>query len=287
MPHGPPLFHHPNAWHDPVSLRTWAHSALHGLEHGLAAVAEGLDCGGGAGELLARDALGAPVVVVIACAADRTVAARVAAAHEFLARNPAVAARILPDSGFDPRLAPRILVLSAGIASHVLDALRRLAIDGLEVLEIEGFQLGDQPRVAVRRLLGSVLPEPAIAALGEALAAAWSALGAMLARIDPTLFVDGDRHARRLLVGGRALASYRIEGGAILAQVPGGAVHRIHDTEGAMGFVDTVLRRHASLLAGGSEVARAEAPGRAGAAPGPDVDAIREHLAAERLGAEG
>lgn len=274
------MLHHPDAWHDPDSLRAWARSALHGLEHGLQAVADGLDCGGGAGELLARDALGAPVVVVVACAADRTVAARVAAAHEFLVRNPAVAARILPESGFDPRLAPRILVLSAGIASHALDALRRLAIDALEVLEIEGFQLSDQPRVAVRRLLGPPLPEPVAAALGENLAAAWSALGTAIARIDPTLFVDGDRHARCVLSGGRILASYWIESGALRAQVPGGAVHSIRDAAGTAAFVDVVLRRYSALLTGGSEVARGAA------SSGPDVDAIREHLAASRLTSE-
>lgn len=276
----------PTAWHEPDSLRAWARDALHGLEHGLRAVADGLDCGGGAGELLARDALGAPVVVVVACAADRTVAARVAAAHEFLARNPAVCARLLPEGGFDPRLAPRILVLTAGLPAHGLDALRRLAIDDLEVLELEGFRLDDQPRVAVRRLLGAALPEPASAALGAALAAAWSALGIALARLDPTLFVDGDRHARRLLVGGRQLASYWLETGAIHAQVPGGAVHRIHDLEGAAGFVDTVLRRYAAWLSGGSAVAAQAAGARTVTATGPDVDAIREHLAAARLTSE-
>lgn len=273
----------PTTWHDPDALRSWARGALHGLEQGLRAVAEGLDCGGGAGELLARDALGASVVVVVACAADRTVAARVAAAHEFLVRNPAACARLLPDSGIDPRLAPRILVVTAGMPAHGLDALRRLAIDGLEVLEVEGFQLGDQPRVAVRRLLGAALADPAPAALGTALATAWSALGAALARLDPTLFVDGDRHARRLLLGGSQLAAYWIEAGAIHAQVPGGAVHRIHDVAGATGFVDTVLRRYAALLTGGSEVAGQGAADRAGSASGLDVDALREQLASARI----
>ena len=148
----------PTAWHDPDALRAWARDALHGLEHGLRAVADGLDCGGGAGELLARDALGAPVVVVVACAADRTVAARVAAAHEFLARNPAVCARLLPEGGFDPRLAPRILVLTAGLPAHGLDALRRLAIDDLEVIGVPGIA-GKQPEVIAVAVTAQLLQQ--------------------------------------------------------------------------------------------------------------------------------
>lgn len=274
------------AWHDTDSLRTWARASLHELEQGLHAIADGLDCGGGTGELLVRDALGAPVVVVVGCAADRTVVARVAAAREFLLRNPAACARLFPDSGFDPRIAPRLLVLTAGLSAHGLDALRRLAIDELEVLEVEGFRLGDQHRVAVRRLLGAPLPEPARAGMSAALAAAWGALAVAAARLDPVLFVDGDRHARRLLVGGRLLASYWIESGAIHAQVPGGAIHRIHDAEGAAGFIDTVLRRYASWLSGGSAVAAQEPGNRTGATTVADADATRGRLPAAHTAPE-
>lgn len=281
------MFPQPAAWHDLDSLRAFARGALHGIEHGLRAEAEGFDCGGGTGELLARDALGATVVVVVASAGDRTLVGRVAAAHEFLARNPGLLSRILPDRGFDPRLTPRILVLSPGIAGHALEALRRLAIEGLEAFEVEGFQLDGASRTASRRILGHALPEPCAAGLGASLAAAWTALGSAFSRLDPTLFVDGDRHARRVLLGGRLLASYAIDGGSIHGQVPGGAVHRILDAEGAHAFVDVVIRRYAAWLAGGSEVARREPGDRANPGQGADVEAIRQHLAAARLTSDG
>ncbi len=281
------MFPQPAAWHDPDSLRAFARGALHGIEHGLRAEAEGFDCGGGTVELLARDALGATVVVVVASACDRTLVARVAAAHEFLARNPGLVSRILPDRGFDPRLAPRILVLSPGIAAHALEALKRLAIEGLEAFEVESFQLDGASRSAARRILGHDLPEPPTAGLSASVAAAWAALGSAFRRLDPTLFVDGDRYARRVLLGGRLLASYAIDRGSVHGQVPGGAVNLILDAEDAHAFVDVVIRRYAAWLAGGSEVARHEPADRANPVQGTDVEAIRQHLAAAHLTSEG
>ena len=268
---------------EPESLLAWARAGLHAVEHGLVAVADGLDCGGGAAELLARDALGAPVVVVVATAADRTAAARVIAAHDFLARNPGCLPRLLPECGFDARLAPRITVVSAGLAAHGVESLRRLAIDELEVLEVEWFQLGGTSRAAVRRLVGPARPEPSATALGDTLSAVWRLLGDAVSRLDPTLHVDGDRHARRVLMGGRLLGCYWAETGSVFALVPGGAAQRLRDTEDAAAFVDVLLRRYAALLAGGSVVQRADSAPTAAPVAGPDVDAIRQHLAASRL----
>src|SRR5688572_18858763 len=114
------------------------------IERGLVLVLEGVDCSGGRFGLvdgLARDAMGAPVLLLAAVDGDGELAARAHAACEFLARVGNSLAAAVPEANLSPGARGRVLVVADDSANTSLELLRRLPLPGLHVCKLNPFRI--------------------------------------------------------------------------------------------------------------------------------------------------
>lgn len=248
---------------------------LEQIERGLTLVMEALDCSGGQLGLVegvARDAVGAPVLVVLALDGDPLLASRVLSAADFLQRVGDGLSGALPEAGFSPGLEGRILVIGTDVSTNALEQLRRLPAVGLQICRLEPFRVGSSERFAVRYLSASTadVVRAAAAAVpdfvvpGEA-RDSWRALHDLCLRIDPGVRIDGDRYWRRVTWQGQVLGEVRQVGGALRAFTADGRERAIQSASDVRGFGDQLLRRYA-LLAGLSSESGESGDADAGAA---------------------
>lgn len=290
---------------------------LDAVERGLRLVVEGLDCSHGQFGLvdgLARDAAGAPVLLVFAADSDALLVPRALAAVDFLHRLGDALATAVPEGQFAVGARGRVLVLAAELGH--LAAMRRLAQPTLQLCHLETFRLAGQERLAVRWLpaaeLGAVGPAHAVAAAAttapaaaveaffvpEVRAALWQALRDVAMRIDPGVQLDGDRYWRRLTWQGRLLGEFQSLDGALLAKVGDGPFREVALAADVRVVADGLLRRFLALAGLGSNLeadgvdispqapsARAATNGRADAS-GRCGGALRATTAASRLSPE-
>ncbi|MFK7739994.1 MAG: hypothetical protein AB8H80_06685 [Planctomycetota bacterium] len=137
--------------------RLWAlvSRRLDSIESGLRLVLESLDCGGGeVGPLdgVARDAIGAPVLILLAVEGDALLSARALAAGQFLQRVGDSLAQALPEGNYSPGCTGRILVVGTDAAAKELAQLQTLPIHALEACTLEPFRVSGSERFAVRWL---------------------------------------------------------------------------------------------------------------------------------------
>ena len=249
------------------------------IETGLSLVLEGLDCSDGQLGLvdgLARDAVGAPVLVLLAVEGDSLLPARALAAGQFLQRVGDGLTRAVPEANFCPDAVGRVLLVGTDAAGGLLDQVRRLPIDRLQVCALEPFRIAGSERFAVRWLLapdhaaGPASPagagEPAgavataaTASPANAMAAAeqppfvvpderaelWRELQRICAHIDPAVRAHGDRYSRRITWNGHELGELRTVGGALIARSGTGLVLDLRDTRDVRRFGDQLLRAFA------------------------------------------
>ncbi|MFM1872525.1 MAG: hypothetical protein RL398_1947 [Planctomycetota bacterium] len=275
------------------------------VEPGLRLVSAGFDCSEGqlgAIEGLARDAAGAPVLVLVAAEGDGLLAARVCAALDFLERvGPALAAAV-PEGCFVPNLRARVLVIASAAAHGALAGLHRISAACLQACILEPFRLGTEERFAVRWTLASVgatpdleeSPEFAVPASGKQ---AWSTLQRLFERLDPEVRVGGGRFTRRVTWRGRLLAELQVADESLSGVDANGLVATLGSPAEVRAFADRILRSYLAALESGSAAVKAAEPatrdevslprpvGRAEArstSPG----SMRSSLAAARLSPE-
>jgi hypothetical protein len=235
------------------SLWTLVSTRLDMVERGLELVLEGLDCSGGQLGLvegLARDASGAPVLVLLAVDGDALLTARVLAAADFLQRLGDALVTAVPEARLCLGAVGRVLVVGTEAASASLDSLGRLPVPGLQVCRLEPFRIAGGERFAVRWL-------PAPAASGGAAAPSfvvpdeqrdlWRSVQELCSRIDPGVRIDGDRYWRRVSWQGRALADVRLVDGTLRAEVPGASPCDLLLASDVRSFGDRLLRRFVEL----------------------------------------
>ena len=223
------------------------------VERGLTLVAENFDCSGGqlgAADGLARDAAGAPVLVLLATDGDPLLAARALDAAAFLERVGDALATALPEAELCPGTVGRVLVVAADGAAAAVAALARMRVAGLHVCRLEAFRLDGTERFAVRWCASA--PEPGAApaaapelALPPALQPLWDTVHALCCRIDAGIRIEGDRYCRRIRWRGRVLADVALADAGLVAAVGGGPPRPIATPGDVRTFVDQVLRGYA------------------------------------------
>jgi hypothetical protein len=253
-------------------------------------VAEALECGvHGHVDALARDALGAPVLVVVANAADPAFVGRAIDAADFLARVGRRMGTVVPEGEFSSG-GGRVFAIGGSESVAHLELLARLPVAALWVGRLERFRLGGSERLVVDWLSRGgerALPEGVPVGAAEDLVVApgqepvWQSLRSSLLKIDPGLRVDGDRFLARITVLGRRLGEVECDEAGLVASAGDGQRHRIDSPHAIRHFVDLVLRRYLS-----ADKARGGWHRRDAGADEVGPTSIRSALEAARLTAE-
>jgi hypothetical protein len=291
---------------------------LDSIEQGLTLVAPAFDASNGrfgAVDALARDASGAPVLLVLAVDDDPLLGPRVFDAVEFLQRVGGALASAVPEAEFVPGAVGRVVVVAANGSAGALQVLGRRVPAGVEVCRLEAFRLAGSERFAViwqgtgaNGLVPGASPvaissgaTPSAApefACPTAHAGVWQALRDFCARIDSGVTVEGDRHRRRIHWQGHLLGEVAVRDGALQGTHADGSVCALAAPADVRAFSDRLLRRYAhvaGLLLPRSDAAGATSPGRdavarhaadRGGAGKSGVDSLRSVVAAARLSPE-
>lgn len=255
---------------------------LETIERGLTLQFEGFDCSDGQFGLvdgLARDAAGAPVLVLLATEGDALLIARAFAAADFLHRVGESLASAIPEAAFCPGAAGRVLVIAVERCAAVCDVLMRQAIAGVQVCRLEPFRVAGSERFAVR-WLASPVGERAEAAVAQAFVVPaevqplWTQLHDLCLRIDAGVKIDGDRYRRRITWNGQPLAEVMLVAGVLHGSC-GGASVVLGAAADVRSFFDGILRAYAR--AAGLSILR----------PTDTADAAPERDAATRRAANG
>lgn len=276
---------------------------LDSLETGLTLVLEGLDCSGGqlgAIQGLARDANGAPVLLLLAVDGDALLSARVLSAVEFLDRVGDSLSLAIPEGGFAAGVRGRIVVVGTETAAASFELLRRLPFAALQLCRLEPFRIAGSERFAVRWLATSGAAAEGAAvefAVAPAQRAFWLAIERLCQRLDPAVSLTGDRFWRRITWHGNLLGQVIVADGGLHTSGPDGARRSVLSDADVREFGDQIVRRFAVLrglvaapgvAAPDAEVERAHGgsqPGRATFRAVP-ADSLRATLAHARLSPE-
>lgn len=284
---------------------------LDAVERGLTLVGEGFDCSGGQLGLvdgLARDAVGAPVLLLLAVEGDALLVARTLAAADFVHRIGDALAAALPEASFCPGMPGRVIVIAVERCAAACEVLARQPIGGVQVCRLEPFRLGGTERFAVRWLPAGpqAVCEPVVAApapafvVPDGLQSAWATLQELCGRLDGGVRIDGDRYRRRITWHGQLLAEVHVLADALQGSIAGGLPCALAAPADVRQFADQLVRAYMRLA--GLHHERAAGPATAGGsaheavtrrtaagtgAPGrPAGDSLRMAAAAARLSPE-
>ena len=246
------------------SLWELVSARLDQIESGLTLVLESLECGDpalGVVDGLARDAMGGPVLVMLAVDGDTLLPARALAADRFLQRVGDALAQAVPEANFGQGRPGRLLVIGTESSAAVLDQVCALPLRDLQVCTLEPFRVAGTERFAVRWVSeaggGVVVPGPGSQVATEAAeqsaefvvpparAALWEELSRLCTHIDPEVVVHGDRFSRRITWNGYLLGEVRSADGALIARAATGLVLGLHDLRDVRQFCDQLLRSYA------------------------------------------
>ena len=245
------------------SLWSLVSSRLDRIESGLTLVMESLDCSDGelgAVDGLARDAMGGPVLVMLAVEGDALLPARALAAGKFLRRVGDALARAVPEANFCPGIAGRVLLIGNEAATATIEQVCALPIPGLHACTLEPFRIAGSERFAIRwatahgdrDAIDASSPSPSGAdesapefVVPQARAEIWDAVQEICERIDPDVRVHGDRYARQVSWNGFPLGDIRTVGGALVASAATGVVRDLRDARDVRRFGDQLLRAFA------------------------------------------
>jgi hypothetical protein len=288
------------------------------VESGLTLVSENFDCSDGALgaiEGLARDAVGGPVLVLLAIDGDALLPSRALAAGRFLVRVGDALAAAMPEACFCPKAPGRVLLIGTD-GGAALDKVYGLPIESLVACTLEPFRVAGGERFAVRwRALPDAAPRGAAAdsshddwSLGDggsfesdpgarssapgyadpeffapaASVELWDAVQSLCARLDPAVVLRGDRYARHITWNGQPLGTVRAVGSSLVASAATGVIRELHDAADVRRFGDQLMRafaQHARLGLGGPREPE-QGPRTAGA--GADRTATARQLAGLR-----
>lgn len=239
---------------------------LEAIERGMALVFEGFDCADGqlgGIEGLARDAEGAPVLVVLARPEDPLLVPRALDAMSFLARVGDALADAIPEAGFRRGVAGRVLVVAADGTAAACEPLLRHASARLQVCALEPFRVAGSERFAVRWLgeaksaIPAAAPVVAVAHVSEParvaapspaqVQALWSNLKELCLRIDQGIRIDDDSERRRISWNGQHLAEVRESGGTLHGVLSDGSSCALAAPADVGAFSNRVLRSYSQL----------------------------------------
>ena len=293
------------------SLWSLVSRRLDAIERGLTLVVEGLDCSGGqlgAVDGLARDAMGGPVLVLLAVDGDALLSARVLSACEFLTRVGDSLATAVPEASFCGGIGGRVLVVGTEASATSLELLRRLPLPAIQVCRLEPFRLAGTERFAVRWLSAegtASSPRPAVAPTPEFNVSKersrdWATLRSLCERIDPGVRIDGDRFWRRITWSGRLLGEVWSVEGELRAVTADGMQSTLSGAGEIRAFADQLMRQYMKVAGIASGNASPEGAGATksreakhrGAPGGRSVpvtageESLRSSLAAARLSPE-
>lgn len=292
-----------------VRERLWAIVAprLQVVEHGLELIDETFDCSNGQlgpVDCLARDALGAPVLVLLAVEGDMLLTARALGAIEFLDRVGNALAAAIPEARLVPGARGRVLVIGTEASTALLHGLRRVNSSRLQTCMLEPFRLGGEERFAVRWMSAQAAAEDPsqTAAASEEFAvpeghkACWSALQRICERLDPEVLVEGERFARRITWRGHRLGEVVVRAEGLIGSAPGAEDVVLAEARDVRGFADRLLRGYLAVREPGAGSPGAAAIVREGhsspssakraEARAASQGSIRSTLAAARLSPE-
>ncbi|HEU4419203.1 MAG TPA: hypothetical protein VFT55_09710 [Planctomycetota bacterium] len=293
------------------SLWSLVSRRLDAIERGLTLVVEGLDCSGGQlGQVdgLARDAMGGPVLVLLAVDGDALLSARVLSACEFLTRVGDSLVTAVPEANFCGGIGGRVLLVGTEASAASLELLRRLPLPAFQVCRLEPFRLAGTERFAVRWLSAdgaasaprlAVAPTPEFNVSKER-SRDWATLRSLCERIDPGVRIDGDRFWRRITWSGRLLGEVWSVDGELRAVTADGMQSTLSGAGEIRAFADQLMRQYmkvagvasgnASPEEGGATRSRdarlrGGSGGRSGSGKAGD-ESLRSSLAAARLSPE-
>ncbi len=253
------------------SLWSLVATRLDQVESGLTLVSENFDCSDGAVgpiEGLARDAVGGPVLVLLALDGDALLPARALAAGRFLERVGDALAAAMPAAGFCPDAPSRVLLIGTE-GGAAIEEVFRLPIEGLHACSLEPFRVAGSERFAVRWRRQAAVAERACepsaehaaggpdAAAGHDAAAEtafmvpdacqelWGAVQSLCRRLDPAVAVRGDRFSRHITWSGRPLGAVRVVGSSLVASAATGVVRELRAAADVRSFGDQLLRAYA------------------------------------------
>lgn len=299
-----------------VRERLWAIVAprLGMVERGLERIEEAFDCSGGqlgAIDCLARDALGAPVLVVLAVEGDMLLTARVLGALEFLDRVGSALSVAIPEARLVPGHEGRVLVIGTEVSVAALGGLQRIVTDRLQTCVLEPFRLGGEERFAVRwvdRAAAAAVGGLAAAEAGprpidefavpEGQRVHWESLRRVCERLDPEVHIAGERFSRRVTWRGHRLGEVAVRAEGLVATAAGGDELMLAEAGDVRSFADRVVRAYMAARKLDVTVRPAEgrSHGREGTSPSANanraaartasLDSMRSTLAAARLSSE-
>ena len=247
------------------SLWSLVATRLDQVESGLTLVSENFDCSDGAVgpiEGLARDAVGGPVLVLLALDGDAMLPARALAAGRFLERVGDSLAAAMPEAGFCPDAPSRVLLIGTE-GGAAIEEVFRLPIEGLHACSLEPFRVAGSERFAVRWRRQAAAAERACepsaehtagghdAAAGtafmvpDACEELWGAVQSLCQRLDPAVTVRGDRFSRHITWSGRPLGTVRVVGSSLVASAATGVVRELRAAADVRSFGDQLLRAYA------------------------------------------
>lgn len=292
------------------SLWSLVSRRLDAIERGLTLVVEGLDCSGGQlGQVdgLARDAMGGPVLVLLAVDGDALLSARVLSACEFLTRVGDSLVTAVPEANFCGGIGGRVLLVGTEASATSLELLRRLPLPAFQVCRLEPFRLAGTERFAVRWLSAdgtASAPRSAVAPTPEFNVSRersrdWATLRSLCERIDPGVRIDGDRFWRRITWSGRLLGEVWSVEGELRAVTADGVQSTLSGAGEIRAFADQLMRQYMKVAGVASGNAspeegatrsrdarhRGASGGRSGSGKAGD-ESLRSSLAAARLSPE-
>ncbi len=241
--------------HSRESLWSLVAGRLDTIERGLTLVSEALDCSSGhLGPVdgLARDAVGAPVLLVLAVEGDALLIARALAAADFLHRVGDALQAAIPEAMLCTGVAGRIVVIATDGAALAVEQLARQRVEGLHVCRLEPFRIGGSERFAVRWLSPKQPVAAAACSVPEFAVPAhlhdtWCKLHALCLRIDAGVRVDGDRYRRRITWNGHLLAEVKVVDGGLHGILADGVASALVAPIDVRMFSDQLLRSYARL----------------------------------------
>jgi|GEM_PF-6629921 len=272
------------------------------FEAGLSLVLESMECGDAAlGPIdgLARDAMGGPVLVMLAVDGDTLLPARALAADNFLQRAGLALAQAVPEANFCHGVPGRLLIVGTEGTAHLVQQICELPIQRLLACTLEPFRAAGVDRFAVCWVDATVDGSASVASTAsaplksgadeddfmvpEARAAVWGQLRTLCEHMDPAVQLRGDRYSRQILWNGFSLGEVRAVDGAIIARSATGLVIGLYDHRDVRRFGDQLLR--AFTQRAGLDLTRSKGESRAGRSAG-DAGAGRLEARAVALAAE-
>ena len=240
------------------------------IETGLRLVATGLELDGGlVVDALGCDALGHPVVIVLAEEGDATthrelpahpgevatadVLVRVVTLHRWFVRYARYLSGLIPGVAFPAGANVRILVLGVRVDAAVVAGIRGLALPDVQLLQVDVFRIAGRTCFGVDELTsGDRVDErfglPAAFLIDDRHGSIATLLLDLLRKLDSTLEVRGDRYGRRFYCRGTFLAELRMQQQGLTIRLGEGSARPLTTQADVAAWFDRVARRYIEIV---------------------------------------